>query len=63
MIFSREYGHGEPLIIIHGLFGMSDNWNSLAKQFAKEFNVHVVDLRNHGRSFHSDDFSYKYMSN
>ena len=62
MIFSREYGHGEPLIIIHGLFGMSDNWNSLAKQFAKEFNVHVVDLRNHGRSFHSDNFSYKYMS-
>jgi len=62
MIFSREYGHGEPLIIIHGLFGMSDNWNSLAKQFAKEFNVHVVDLRNHGRSFHSNDFSYKYMS-
>ena len=45
MIFSREYGHGEPLIIIHGLFGMSDNWNSLAKQFAKKFNVHVVDLR------------------
>ena len=62
MIFSRVYGEGQPLIIIHGLFGMSDNWNALGKRFAKEFNVHIVDLRNHGRSFHSDDFSYNDMA-
>ena len=62
MIFSRVYGEGQPLIIIHGLFGMSDNWNALGKRFAEEFNVHIVDLRNHGRSFHSDDFSYNDMA-
>ena len=62
MIFSRTYGEGIPLIIIHGLFGMSDNWNTLGKKFAENFNVHIVDLRNHGRSFHSDDFSYDLMA-
>ena len=62
MIFSRTYGEGIPLIIIHGLFGMSDNWNTLGKKFAENFNVHIVDLRNHGRSFHSDDISYDLMA-
>jgi len=62
MIFSRVYGKGTPLVIIHGLFGMSDNWNTLGKRFAEKFNVHIVDLRNHGRSFHSNDFSYNFMA-
>ena len=62
MIFSRVYGKGAPLVIIHGLFGMSDNWNTLGKRFAEKFNVHIVDLRNHGRSFHSNDFSYNLMA-
>ena len=62
MIFSRVYGKGTPLVIIHGLFGMSDNWNTLGKRFAEKFNVHIVDLRNHGRSFHSNDFSYNLMA-
>lgn len=62
MIFSRVYGKGVPLIIIHGLFGMSDNWNTLGKRFAEKFNVHIVDLRNHGRSFNSNDFSYDHMA-
>ena len=62
MIFSRVYGKGTPLVIIHGLFGMSDNWNTLGKRFAEKFNVHIVDLRNHGRSFHSNDFSYDHMA-
>ena len=43
----------DDMIILHGLFGMSDNWNSLAKRFAKKINVHLLDLRNHGRSPHS----------
>ncbi|MDA7768454.1 alpha/beta hydrolase, partial [Flavobacteriales bacterium] len=33
-LFSKVIGQGQPLLIIHGLFGMSDNWQSLAKQFA-----------------------------
>ncbi|MEJ6734977.1 MAG: alpha/beta fold hydrolase, partial [Flavobacteriales bacterium] len=61
-LFSRVIGRGQPLIIIHGLFGMSDNWQSLAKQFSDFFEVHLIDQRNHGRSFHDTDFSYQSLS-
>ncbi len=61
LLHSVITGQGKPLIILHGLFGMGDNWKSLAKQFAGNFEVHAVDQRNHGRSFHSDDFSYELM--
>ena len=61
-LFSRVSGSGEPLIILHGLFGMSDNWQTLAKQFADFFEVHLLDHRNHGRSFHDEHFSYKHLS-
>ena len=61
-LFSKIYGDkGQDLIVIHGLFGMSDNWNSLGKKFAKYCKVHLIDLRNHGRSPHSDDFNYDVM--
>jgi esterase len=61
-LFSKVIGQGQPLLIIHGLFGMSDNWQSLAKQFAAFFEVHLIDLPNHGRSYHTDEFSYSQMS-
>jgi pimeloyl-ACP methyl ester carboxylesterase len=54
-------GKGAPLIILHGYLGMSDNWRSLGMQFAKHFEVHLVDQRNHGRSFHSDEFDYELL--
>ena len=61
-LHSRIEGAGTPLIILHGFLGMSDNWKSLATQFAAEgFQVHALDLRNHGKSFHSDEFSYEVM--
>ena len=61
-LFSKIYGDkGQDLIVIHGLFGMSDNWNSLGKQFAKYCRVHLIDLRNHGRSPHAEDFNYNVM--
>lgn len=50
------------LLILHGLFGQSDNFATLAKQFAEFYTVHAIDLRNHGRSFHSDDMSFEAMS-
>lgn len=50
------------LLILHGLFGQSDNFATLAKQFAEHYTVHAIDLRNHGRSFHSDDMSFEAMS-
>ena len=62
-LFSKIYGsHSQDLIVIHGIFGMSDNWNSLGKRFAENFKVHLIDLRNHGKSPHSDEFNYQVMS-
>lgn len=62
MLYSKIEGSGKPLLILHGFLGMSDNWKSLGTQFAADgFQVHLLDLRNHGRSFHSDEFSYEIM--
>ncbi len=62
-LFHKKFGEGKPLIILHGLFGMSDNWTTLAKQFAENgFVCYLVDQRNHGRSGHSDEFNYTVMS-
>lgn len=62
MLHSRIEGHGKTLLIIHGFLGMSDNWKSLGLLYAKEgFECHLLDMRNHGKSFHSDDFSYEFM--
>lgn len=58
----RELGEGEPLIILHGLFGYSDNWQTQAKKLAKYYRVILVDLRNHGHSDWSDEFSYDLMA-
>jgi len=58
----KIYGEGYPVIILHGLFGMLDNWQSFAKKLAKEYQVISIDQRNHGRSFHSDEFSYEHMA-
>jgi len=52
---------GKPLFIVHGLFGSSDNWQTLAKRFAKDYQVYLVDQRNHGRSPHSIEFDYDLM--
>jgi len=59
----REYGEGRPLLILHGLFGQSDNWNTLAKQFAETGQrVFTIDQRNHGLSPHSDTWTYNAMA-
>ncbi|MBP6181486.1 alpha/beta fold hydrolase [Flavobacterium sp.] len=61
MLYSKIEGSGKPLLILHGFLGMSDNWKTLAVQFAADFQVHILDLRNHGRSLHSEEFSYEIM--
>lgn len=62
-LFFNKLGEGETsLIILHGLFGSSDNWQTLGKQFAEDFTVYLVDQRNHGRSENSEDFSYDLMA-
>lgn len=61
-LYSKIIGEGKPLLILHGYFGMGDNWKSLATKFSeKSFQVHLIDLRNHGRSFHSAIFNYEVM--
>lgn len=58
---SKIQGEGTPLIILHGYFGMGDNWKSHANKLSDNYQVHLVDQRNHGRSFHSDDFDYELL--
>ena len=64
-LFFRELGESnhKPLVILHGLFGSSDNWLTLGKRFAEQFHVYLVDQRNHGHSFHDSEFNYQAMAN
>ncbi|WP_333662844.1 alpha/beta fold hydrolase [Chishuiella changwenlii] len=63
ILHSKIVGSGEKhLLVLHGLFGQLDNWNTLGKYFGEEFTTHLIDLRNHGRSFHNEDSSLKAMT-
>lgn len=62
-LFYREYGQGQPMIILHGLMGSSDNWLPQAKMLGEHYHVWVVDQRNHGQSPHSTEFNYHVLSN
>lgn len=59
--YKRE-GSGTPLLIVHGLFGSLDNWQTLGKKFAENFDTILVDQRNHGHSPHSEAFDYDLMA-
>lgn len=62
-LYFKHSGSGTPLIILHGLFGMGDNWATLSRYYAEEgFSVFVPDLRNHGRSPHSEAFNYDLLA-
>ena len=59
ILHSKILGKGHPLLILHGLLGMGDNWITLGRQYAAQgFEVHLIDQRNHGKSFHDDDMTY-----
>ena len=60
-LFYRKFGEGPPLIILHGLYGSSDNWVSIAKKIGDSFTVYLPDQRNHGQSPHSDTHDYNSM--
>ena len=62
-LFYREIGEGRPIIILHGLFGSSDNWLSIAKILSEDNKVYSVDQRNHGQSPHDSEFNYSAMAN
>lgn len=54
----KSFGQGFPLLIVHGLFGTLDNWQTLGKRFAEQHLVYLVDQRDHGRSFHSEEITF-----
>ena len=58
----KRLGTGKPLIVLHGLFGSLDNWMTLAKKWSNDFEIFLVDQRNHGQSPHSNEFSYPLMA-
>ena len=58
----KTYGEGDPVIILHGLFGMLDNWQTIARSLAENNMVFLVDQRNHGKSPHFDEHNYKLMA-
>ena len=63
ILHSNIIGEGRAFIILHGFLGMGDNWKTLARQFSNSnFEVHLVDQRNHGRSFHSEVFNYDVLA-
>ncbi len=61
ILHSKILGNGQPFIILHGFLGMSDNWKTLGKKFSENYQVHLVDQRNHGRSFHSEAFDLELL--
>jgi len=61
-LFYRKYGSGPPLIILHGLYGSSDNWISIARSLEKRFTIFLPDLRNHGQSPHHQLHNYDSMA-
>ena len=63
ILHSKVLGKGKPLCILHGFLGMSDNWKTLGNSYSENgFNVHLIDQRNHGKSFHSTGFNYDLLA-
>lgn len=63
ILHSRIEGAGKPILIFHGFLGMSDNWKSIGTKLTEAgFQTHLIDLRNHGKSFHSNVFNYEVMT-
>jgi len=60
-LFYRQYGSGPPLVILHGLYGSSDNWVTIAKSLSDRFTVFLPDQRNHGQSPHNESHDYDSM--
>lgn len=62
ILSSNILGSGPVLIILHGLFGEGKNWLTIGKVLSKNYEVHLIDQRNHGNSFHHVDHNYQVMS-
>ena len=65
LVNHKIYGaeNSKPIYILHGIFGMLDNWHNIANHLSNQYRVITYDARNHGKSFHHDDCSYRSMAN
>ncbi|MEN9640223.1 MAG: hypothetical protein RLZZ262_2092 [Bacteroidota bacterium] len=61
-LFYKTFGEGQPLLILHGLFGSADNWLTHAKNWSEHYQVFLIDQRNHGHSQHHEAMSYAHMA-
>lgn len=61
-LFFREIGQGKPLLILHGLWGASENWLPVAHLLQQQFKIILPDIRNHGQSPHAEEMNYQAMS-
>lgn len=62
---SKIYGQDSTetsLLVLHGLFGMLDNWATFGRLFSEWMPCHLLDLRNHGKSFHSSEMTLQDMA-
>ena len=64
LLNSQVNGSGNHvLIVLHGFLGMLDNWKSFAKRMDQnKYQIHLVDQRNHGKSFHNNLFNYEILA-
>ncbi|WP_185877372.1 alpha/beta fold hydrolase [Blattabacterium cuenoti] len=62
LLYSNIIGKGSPILVFHGLFGNGSNWISFSRNFSNEYQIHLIDIRNHGYSFYSDNMNYNIMS-
>lgn len=62
-LFFRKLGSGPALVIVHGLYGSSDNWINIAKRLSEKFTVYIPDQRNHGRSPFAESHNYNDLRN
>ena len=61
-LYARQQGEGKDLISVHGLFGSQENLGAISRKLSKHYRVHGLDVRNHGRSPHSDEMNYPAMA-
>jgi pimeloyl-ACP methyl ester carboxylesterase len=61
-LFCRKMGEGPPIVILHGLYGSSDNWMSIARKLSDTYTIFLPDQRNHGQSPHSIRHDYSEMT-
>jgi esterase len=62
-LFYREAGEGQAIVLLHGIFGSSDNWLTQAKLLSAHYHTYALDMRNHGQSFHDAKFDFPAMVN